>query len=488
MLIARTFIAPKRGEGIDDCQDSACPSLVSNEIAPPACLAVSDGTTTSFFSKAWADILTKRFMERSAKALEHWKDWLSEAQVEWQGAITKIVETGKPSFFVVNGFRAQRPAAATFVGICIEERGDRGWPWKANILGDSCLFHLSGQGPPKSFPLKSSDEFASVVKTAESWPKESSYSPTFYASSPDGEECLFVEGDVLVIATDALSKWILMRQESGLPIWWTLLELRTTDEFEKLIGAARDELELPLENDDVTLMVLAFGVPHSMYRELRFVPTPRVSPAAEGRPHPPAPHVGREETSPSDEQEIKVPPVATHVTSQTIATHAETGPKSETLVSRRSAWPNSVLLLLLVILAGSAFVGFVSSRRLRSDLADERFHVERLKEEITSQNRALGQELAKLKGSLGHLEEDHKKNIAALQEKLKGAEREYLVKTAEINAVHRKESENTSKTNIEERSRLQGGLDEVVRENHVLREKLAQTLATSSDAEKPAAR
>ena len=136
MLTVRTFLTSKKGEEFEDCQDSIHPFPSLPTDTGSGVFAVSDGTTTSFFSRAWSAILTRHFAENPGQAFADWDGWLRNAQTEWKSEIGKIVETGKASFFVVNGFRAHKPAAATFAGLALGESTGAGIPWRALVLGD----------------------------------------------------------------------------------------------------------------------------------------------------------------------------------------------------------------------------------------------------------------------------------------------------------------------------------------------------------------
>src|SRR6266487_254083 len=120
MLSARTFLACKEGEELDDCQDSIYPApapATRNLESEAGAYAISDGATTSFFSRTWAQILTKRFGEDPERIFKDWNSWLKDAQSEWQQEIEKAAKSENASFLTINGLHAKRPAAATFVGL-----------------------------------------------------------------------------------------------------------------------------------------------------------------------------------------------------------------------------------------------------------------------------------------------------------------------------------------------------------------------------------
>ena len=277
MPTVHTFLAWKKGDEKDDCQDSIHP-LPSDPADNSCAFAVSDGATTSFFSRVWAQILTSQFAENHEEALSNWDGWLQVAQEKWKAKVGEIANSGSANFFVVNGFHSKKPAGATFAGLVLYEKNENGWPWRAQVLGDSCIFILGAEGSPRVIDLKTSAEFSNLVKAAESWPRNDSHLPSAHGSQPDDNETQIQEHDVVLIASDALSKWMLLRAESERPVWGSVFELAEEQKFQEFVAQARSEADNPLENDDVALAVLKFGDPHPRYQQDRFEPMPAPPP------------------------------------------------------------------------------------------------------------------------------------------------------------------------------------------------------------------
>ena len=279
------FLAPKLGEAREDCEDSIHPEQGNCPDGAGAAFAVSDGTTTSFFSGLWARILTRRFAANPAEAFDTaWGDWLKDAQREWQADVTQRAAATDASFYTRNDVLSRKPAAATFVSLLLDPPTPEGTiSWRALVLGDSCLFILGLDGP-RSMELTKAEEFSNMVKAAESYEKENPHQPRLFASTPRGPEPHLLGGDVILLATDALSKWLLLRAELNQPVWGSVLALDSQSEFETFIAHARREAEAPLENDDVALVVLQTGAPHVRYLSGRFEPKPKPE-----KPPPPAP-------------------------------------------------------------------------------------------------------------------------------------------------------------------------------------------------------
>ena len=280
MFTVQTFLTSKEGESREDCEDSIHPvpgSAVGDGSA--GAFAIADGVTTSFFGGLWARMLTERFAECPAAVFEQpWPDWLLRSQEQWQAAVRERAAAETANFYISNDVLSRRPASATFVGMLLDEPGaDGAIPWRAQVLGDSCLFILGKDGP-RSLPLTKSAEFSNLVHAAESYANDQGFAPQLYGTAPHGSEPPLVEGDTVLLATDALSKWLLLRAETGQPVWGTLLGLTGQAEFEALVEQARREAQQPMENDDVTLGIVRFGTPHAHYSEACFEPQPGPDP------------------------------------------------------------------------------------------------------------------------------------------------------------------------------------------------------------------
>jgi hypothetical protein len=269
-LKLRTFRAPKEAEDIVNCQDSVypLPGQMSTDV-----FAISDGTGTSFLPRDWANILTRRFGEFPDQAFVDWSAWLKRAQEQWYTTIAQRAKANDANFLTKNDFYARKPAAATLVGLTIGPAENKGLRWRALVAGDSCLLFLRDDGQPTSFEIQKSVDFSSVVPNAiESYARNEDLAPAVYESLPQGTQPLLASGDAILLATDALSKWLLLRHEQEQPVWGTVLSLQAPADFEALINNARRDSENRLENDDVALAIIMIGAPHPIYSQQTFVP------------------------------------------------------------------------------------------------------------------------------------------------------------------------------------------------------------------------
>ena len=289
-LSSRSFVIEKDGEHPEDCQDSIFPDPRSEPTSRSSdedgkCFAVSDGTTTSFFSRSWAGILTRQFAEKRDLAFSDWDTWLEGARATWLREIEQRASAKDVSFYTKNDFLLKKPAAATFTGLHFGRNDGDATHWEALALGDSCLFHFQENGEVTSYPFSESASFEFVTESAESYAKRSAHRPLHITTEPvpDAEGVRRAkparEGDIFLLATDALAKWLLVRKESGQPVWGTLLKLHEHQAFVNFVHAARRETAQPLNNDDVALAVICLGEPHAEYLAERNCYTPASRPS-----------------------------------------------------------------------------------------------------------------------------------------------------------------------------------------------------------------
>lgn len=241
-LKVASVITHKKAESIDDCQDAI---KVNQEESR---YAVADGATRSFFPKQWAELLVERFCDMPDLSLdaENWKQWLVPIQEKWYKQVEERVKV-RDQFYLTNSLNTREPAVATFVGLEIEKPKRE---WRAMIVGDSCLFHKSEFGF-RSYLLEKSEDFTSQPEAFASYAEGNHYDPEFIR----GE---IQSGDLFILATDALAKWILEHKESGNleAVLNRLGQIETPEQFNLFVDRAREE-DIRLVNDDVALLLIS---------------------------------------------------------------------------------------------------------------------------------------------------------------------------------------------------------------------------------------
>ena len=242
-LKVASFLTHKKAESIDDCQDA----IKVNE----ACsrYAVADGVTLSFFPKQWAELLVEHFCEMPNLSLnaENWKQWLAPIQEAWYKQVEERVKA-RDQFYLTNPFNAREPAVSTFVGLEVEKTKQE---WSAVVIGDSCLFHKNSSGF-RSYLIEQSEDFTDSPEAFASFPEANHYDPAFIRGELES-------GDMFILATDALAKWILEHEasENLEEMLHELRQIENSEEFNQFVDQERDNEKIRLDNDDVALLLIS---------------------------------------------------------------------------------------------------------------------------------------------------------------------------------------------------------------------------------------
>ena len=245
---------PKESESLTDCQDY----FEVNEAR--GCCAIADGASQSFYPAIWAELLVQHFCENPEISASNWKTWLEPIQAQWLAEVRSRVETaksqGKPTWIEgYNGLTSKRSATSTFIGLRFSE--DK---INACIVGDSCLFVLRNQNL-KSYPLEHSRDFNDRPEYFASDPKDNHFQPYFFDVPLNVEQS---DQAYLILATDALSEYVLRCVEQKESIFSSLLKISTPEQFKDFVASARQQT-VRMKNDDVTLLVLQYNLssPHN---------------------------------------------------------------------------------------------------------------------------------------------------------------------------------------------------------------------------------
>lgn len=241
----QTLWLPKAGHAADEYEDAFG---ASDAASLPFRAVVADGATESAFSGGWARLLAAEYLRlgalveaaASARALfnpEVSGRWYVQAKAA-EGAHAALLgfelEAGRPDEHGASGM-VGRPGKADKA----DSPGNPGRPynagkaykrgkpgegagtWRAESVGDCCLFHVRGGHLHASWPYADAGDFhhcPHLISSLESPLDVLAASGTWQ------------EGDAFILATDALAAWLL---EAGVE---ALLE---SEDFGGLVAAAR---------------------------------------------------------------------------------------------------------------------------------------------------------------------------------------------------------------------------------------------------------
>jgi len=217
--------------------------------------AIADGVSSAIFSGRWARILTRKAVDDppDLSQPDAWVNWLAEPRRLW---LEDIDFPRMPA----NQKQKLRQVGGSFCTLCwIEFHPIPGADDEAPrclarsfALGDSCLLHIRSGELLRSFPLTTSEEFDLDPDSICS-----------VATSRDGRQPLAsiefgcLEGDTIVLVTDAIAKWMLTCIETGIAAPWE--QLWCLDEAEWAAAIERLRETNIMKRDDTTMIVLNVG-------------------------------------------------------------------------------------------------------------------------------------------------------------------------------------------------------------------------------------
>lgn len=259
----RVFWLPKEGNAAEEYEDAFSYSVAKRRFA------IADGATESSFAERWAQGLVRQFMTEppleAAAQSGGLQRWLAPLQRQWREGI----DWEHLPWFAEE--KARLGAFATFLGMEFASGENFGTQflfrkprkqnlrWRAMAIGDSCLFQVRADVLLKTFPLERSDQFNSR--------------PVLLCSDPASNQpvwakvCLaegnYEEGDLFLLATDALAKWFLAEHEAGGKPWAALAALGTEADFAAWVVRLRKERKM--RNDDTTIILSGWPPRPSMF-------------------------------------------------------------------------------------------------------------------------------------------------------------------------------------------------------------------------------
>ena len=258
MIMKKEYLASKKGEPLKNCQDAY---TFNDDFFR---YAVADGATREYFSAKLAQELVNRFcfdedeVNKDILNNEKYEAWLEPIQKNWLAYVEDIVENKKVNFVVKNRFNKQHSGASTFVGLELDREK---FTFKVMIIGDSCLFHIRDKEIVDCYFIDDYQEFDNspdfffsrdaILNDENIIEKREFTKPNIIAKN-------FENGDYFLLATDAISKWLLTQKHKGKwkEIWKGLLQ-EDKDWYDKLIENYREDKDNKLDDDDVTILILS---------------------------------------------------------------------------------------------------------------------------------------------------------------------------------------------------------------------------------------
>ncbi|SNQ47119.1 conserved hypothetical protein [Frankia canadensis] len=242
---ARVLRLPKNP--IDPIEDGAALSERTGRFA------VADGASAGRDVHLWAQALVRAYIREPPPGQASdadLRDWF--LAVATQHAATLPAAVG-PSW-LDEGPGAVTSAYATFLGLQLvfDEHGDAqgGASWQAIAVGDCCLLKVASAGEVTSFPLTDPDQFSDTPSLLPGQPDL--LAAAMDATTVQRSSGPLAAGDTLLLATDAVARWLLTlaREPDGLRqvIRTPRDDLRTHLAAQRTVGA--------VDKDDLTLLTI----------------------------------------------------------------------------------------------------------------------------------------------------------------------------------------------------------------------------------------
>jgi len=269
-------VVPKGGEAPEDTEDAVAFNEQNYRYA------ISDGVGQSFFAGIWSKLLANRFVydgdaaNRSLLIDRAWQSWLEPIREKWAREVEERISRSGRRYYLQSGTQY---AAATFVGLEITPES---MEWKALAIGDTCLFQFGKIGSRVHFktvlPIEHPDQFDNYPPYVASVAGQNRHMPRFFHG-----KCK--QGDLFLLATDALSTWLLANIQADVapgarnPDWYSFLNIRDWAGFYSAVQKARAQSVGRLEDDDTAMVLLLID-----QSQPRFVMPPgiRHDPSVEG--------------------------------------------------------------------------------------------------------------------------------------------------------------------------------------------------------------
>jgi len=236
-LRCRSFHQEKKGCAPAEYEDAfAC-------LPEQGRFAVADGASESSYAGNWARLLVRGAVRQPGP----WGRWLPRARLLWQQSF----QPAELPWYAEA--KAEQGAHATLLTLAFQLDADAvSGRWRAQAVGDTCLFVVRANRLLKPFPLTASDQFGTT-------PSLLCSRRSAVRSKRLTLQGTWNEGDRFFLMTDALAQWFLKGWENREKPWRQLNAFKDKDEFSSWLEQARESRAI--RNDDVTLIMIRVRPP-----------------------------------------------------------------------------------------------------------------------------------------------------------------------------------------------------------------------------------
>lgn len=236
---------PKRGHRPDEYEDSAVGDGTRGRFA------IADGATESAFAGNWSMLLAEAFVRESVLNCG-WDAWLPEVRRRW----TTVVSGRDMPWYLEE--KVKQGAFATLLGLELNPMPTGDWEWKSIAVGDCCLFQVRSPELVCSFPIEHAAEFNATPELIGS---RNAQTPRDQRARGRARP-----RDVFLLASDALSAWLLREHENNSPPWQEVMDIvhgpDPETNFPRWVEALWEQGALKV--DDVTLLAIELPAAESI--------------------------------------------------------------------------------------------------------------------------------------------------------------------------------------------------------------------------------
>ena len=241
MNVETSFSLPKRNEKTN--QDAIA-------ISPDErVFAIADGVSQSPFSQIWSKKVVNKFIKKpldiSDLNEQKIKDWLADIRKEWGSEI----DQGKASELILD-IAKKEGGSTTFLGMIIKKKKKKRQKLQLFGIGDTNMFlvkknEITGKLDMMGWPVTSVESFTDRTNALFSLDNT-------LQGIPELKEFNVKRGDIVILATDALAKWILKSANLGQRPWSKIL--KNKNDIANFIDKLRYTNKI--DDDDTTCIII----------------------------------------------------------------------------------------------------------------------------------------------------------------------------------------------------------------------------------------
>ena len=212
--------------------------------------AIADGISSAGFSEFWSPLVVKKFIEKpfvSDLDEQKLKDWLEDIRKKWSSEIDQHQsheQTDQANELIMEMTR-EGGGSTTFLGMIIQKKKKKYQKLQLFGIGDTNMFLIRNNRIKEKFPITLVESFTDHTIGLCSIDNASQ-------KIPELKEFNAKRGDIVILATDALAKWIFKSANLGQRPWNKIL--KNKNDIANFIDKLRYTNKI--DDDDTTCIII----------------------------------------------------------------------------------------------------------------------------------------------------------------------------------------------------------------------------------------